>query len=71
MANESHIGNGFNFHRDLDGPYSGRPGKWFVIDCSCGWSTPICANAKRCKELFENHRSEAVATNQESNSLPT
>lgn len=51
---EIHIAKGWTIHGKL---------KWFVIQCSCGWETPLCALASRAKELLSEHRENVANQN--------
>jgi hypothetical protein len=58
MDEEIHVGKGYKVYRF---GFSKPP--WFVVDCSCGWSTPLCPLASRCTNLFYAHRREKLSAN--------
>jgi len=59
MPTQSHVGNGYHV------------GNWFIINCSCGWSSPLCDKADKCKAWFHEHREKAIAANQNGNTMRT
>jgi hypothetical protein len=30
--------------------------RFHVIECTCGWSSPLCPSAGRAEQLFNQHR---------------
>jgi hypothetical protein len=58
ITSNEHVGKGWTVNREGFGKV-----KWFVVDCSCGWTTPLCALASRAKELFSKHREEKESAN--------
>lgn len=32
---------------------------WFVVECICGWSSPLCSVTSRANELYAHHKAEA------------
>ena len=33
-----------------------RPMRFYVIECVCGWSTPLCHSAARARDEYEQHK---------------
>jgi hypothetical protein len=36
--------------------HEGSPHVYYVIDCVCGWQSPLCNSQERASELYEAHR---------------
>lgn len=34
-------------------------GRWYVVECTCGWSSALHYNSQRANDEYKNHRDTA------------